>query len=574
MDKYSQIGSNLITDGIITEEQLKIALDESKKSGEPLLDTLKKLKYINEETYANLLARQWGFPYIDLSSVEIDKEIVHLISEEIARRYKAIPFGKSRDDKIMVAIADPTDIVAIDYLRNFIPNIKIFVASYESILRNIEKYYAMETTVKEAVKEMSGGSIEVEKEEIKDVELSIDEAKSLAETAPIIRLMNQIITEAITSNASDIHIEPQKRFLRIRYRIDGVLRDAMNLPKNIQPGLISRAKIMANLDIAERRRPQDGRINLKFRGREVDLRVSVLPGIFGEKVVLRILDKERSLIPLEQLGFSQESLEIFKTLIKQPYGMILITGPTGSGKSTTLYAILRILNTPEVNILTVEDPVEYQLDGITQVQVNPKINLTFANALRSFLRQDPDIILVGEIRDRETAQIAMEAALTGHLVFSTLHTNDSFSAPTRLIDMGIEPYLIASSLIGVTAQRLVRKICSECKEEYKPNKFILKQIGIEEYEGVFYKGKGCIACGNSGYKGRVAVQEVLKIDDTIREMILQRRSSNEIKDYAVKNGTITLLQDAIDKAKKGITTVEEVIRVISTVEVLEGWFIN
>ncbi len=574
MDKYSQIGSNLITDGIITEDQLKVALEESKKSGEPLLDTLKKLKYINEETYANLLARQWGFPYIDLSTVEIDKEIVHLISEEVARRYKAIPFGRSRDEKIMVAIADPTDIVAIDYLRNFIPNIKIFVASYESILRNIEKYYAMETTVKEAVKEMSGGSIEVEKEEVRDVELSIDEAKSLAETAPIIRLMNQIITEAINSNASDIHIEPQKRFLRIRYRIDGVLRDTMNLPKNIQPGLISRAKIMANLDIAERRRPQDGRINLKFRGREVDLRVSVLPGIFGEKVVLRILDKERSLIPLEHLGFSQESLEIFKALIKQPYGMILITGPTGSGKSTTLYAILRILNTPEVNILTVEDPVEYQLDGITQVQVNTKINLTFANALRSFLRQDPDIILVGEIRDRETAQIAMEAALTGHLVFSTLHTNDSFSAPTRLIDMEIEPYLIASSLIGVTAQRLVRKICNECKEEYKPNKFILRQIGIENYEGVFYKGKGCITCGNSGYKGRIAVQEVLKIDDTIREMILQRRSSNEIKDYAVKNGTITLLQDAIDKAKKGITTVEEVIRVISTVEVLEGWYIN
>ncbi|MBC7194053.1 MAG: type II secretion system ATPase GspE [Caldisericia bacterium] len=571
MDKYSQIGNNLITDGIITEEQLKTALDESKKSGEPLLDTLKRLKYINEETYANLLARQWGFPYIDLSTVEIDKEIVHLISEEIARRYKAIPFGKSRDDKIMVAIADPTDIVAIDYLRNFIPNLKIYVSSYESILRNIEKYYAMETTVKEAVKEMSGGgAIEVEKEETREVELSIDEAKSLAETAPIIRLMNQIITEAITSNASDIHIEPQKRFLRIRYRIDGVLRDAMNLPKNIQPGLISRAKIMANLDIAERRRPQDGRINLKFRGREVDLRVSVLPGIFGEKVVLRILDKERSLIPLEQLGFSEESLEIFKTLIKQPYGMILITGPTGSGKSTTLYAILRILNTPEVNILTVEDPVEYQLDGITQVQVNPKINLTFANALRSFLRQDPDIILVGEIRDKETAQIAMEAALTGHLVFSTLHTNDSFSAPTRLIDMGIEPYLIASSLIGVTAQRLVRKICTECKEEYKPNKFILKQIGIENYEGVFYKGKGCIQCGNSGYKGRIAVQEVLKIDDTIREMILQRKPSTEIKEYAVKNGTITLLQDAIDKAKKGITTVEEVIRVISTVEVLEG----
>jgi len=382
--------------------------------------------------------------------------------------------------------------------------------------------------------------------------------------------MNQIMTEAITSNASDIHMEPQKRYLRIRYRIDGVLRDTMNLPKNIQPGVISRVKIMANLDIAERRRPQDGRINLKFRGREIDLRVSVLPGIFGEKVVLRILDKERSLIPLEQLGFSEESLEVFRTLINQPYGMILITGPTGSGKSTTLYAILRILNSPDVNILTVEDPVEYQLDGITQVQVNPKINLTFANALRSFLRQDPDIILVGEIRDKETAQIAMEAALTGHLVFSTLHTNDSFSAPTRLIDMGIEPYLIASSVIGVTAQRLVRKICADCKEEYKPSEFLLKQVGIENYDGVFYRGKGCIACNNSGYKGRIAVQEILKIDDSIREMVLNRNPSTNIKEHAIKNGSISLLQDAIDKAKKGITTIDEVIRVISTVEVLEG----
>ncbi|HON83657.1 MAG TPA: ATPase, T2SS/T4P/T4SS family [Caldisericia bacterium] len=571
MDKYKQTGSDLITDGIVTEEQLKIALEEQKKSGLTLLETLKKLKFINDETFANLLARQWGFPYIDLSTVEIDKDIVRLISEEIARRYQAIPFGKTRDDKIMVAISDPTDIVAIDYLRTLIPNSKLYVSSYEAIFRNIEKYYSMETTVKEAVKEMTGGSsIEVEKEETKDIELSIDEAKSLAEAAPIIRLMNQIMTEAITSNASDIHIEPQKRYLRIRYRIDGVLRDTMNLPKNIQPGVISRVKIMANLDIAERRRPQDGRINLKFRGREIDLRVSVLPGIFGEKVVLRILDKERSLIPLEQLGFSEESLEIFRTLINQPYGMILITGPTGSGKSTTLYAILRILNSPDVNILTVEDPVEYQLDGITQVQVNPKINLTFANALRSFLRQDPDIILVGEIRDKETAQIAMEAALTGHLVFSTLHTNDSFSAPTRLIDMGIEPYLIASSVIGVTAQRLVRKICADCKEEYKPSEFLLKQVGIENYDGVFYRGKGCIACNNSGYKGRIAVQEILKIDDSIREMVLNRNPSTNIKEHAIKNGSISLLQDAIDKAKKGITTIDEVIRVISTVEVLEG----
>ena len=568
MGRNDLIGNVLISNGIITEEQLKKALEEQKRTGERLLDVLKRLGVIDEETLAKIIAKQWGYPYIDLSTVEIDKETVHLISEEIARRFEVIPFGRTEEGEIMVAISDPTNIFAIDFLRNYLKNVKIYVASKEAIIGNIEKYYSMEKTVKEAVMEMTGG-VEVETEE-EETELSIDEARSLAETAPIIRLMNQIITEAIVSRASDIHIEPQKRSVRVRYRIDGVLNDAMSLPKNIQPGLVSRVKIMANLDIAERRRPQDGRINLKFRGREIDLRVSILPAIFGEKVVMRILDKEKSLIPLEKLGFSEESLTIFKSLITQPYGMILITGPTGSGKSTTLYAVLRILNSPKVNILTAEDPVEYQLDGITQVQVNPKIGLTFANALRSFLRQDPDIILVGEIRDRETAQIAMEAALTGHLVFSTLHTNDSFSAPTRLIDMGIEPYLIASALIGVTAQRLVRKICNNCKTEVKPSRYILEQLGIEDENTVFYKGKGCPICNNTGYKGRIAVQEVLKIDDNIRDMILKRASSTEIKEYAVKNGTKTLLHDALDKARKGITSLEEVLRVISTVEVMEG----
>jgi len=568
MGRNDLIGNMLVSSGIITEEQLKEALEEQKKTGERLLDILKRLGSIDEETLAKIIAKQWGYPYIDLSTVEIDKETVHLISEEIARRFEVIPFGRTEEGEIMVAISDPTNIFAIDFLRNYLNNVKIYVASKESIIGNIEKYYSMEKTVKEAVMEMTGG-VEVETEE-EGTELSIDEARSLAETAPIIRLMNQIITEAIISRASDIHIEPQKRSVRVRYRIDGVLNDAMSLPKNIQPGLVSRVKIMANLDIAERRRPQDGRINIKFRGREIDLRISILPAIFGEKVVMRILDKERSLIPLERLGFSKESLTIFKSLITQPYGMILITGPTGSGKSTTLYAVLRILNSPKVNILTAEDPVEYQLDGITQLQVNPKIGLTFANALRSFLRQDPDIILVGEIRDRETAQIAMEAALTGHLVFSTLHTNDSFSAPTRLIDMGIEPYLIASALIGVTAQRLVRKICNNCKKEIKPSRYMLEQLGIEDENITFYKGEGCPICNNTGYKGRIAVQEILKIDDNIREMILKRASSTEIKEYAVKNGTKTLLQDALDKARKGITTLEEVLRVISTVEVMEG----
>ena len=568
MGRNDLIGNVLVSSGIITKEQLKKALEEQKRTGERLLDVLKRLGVIDEETLAKIIAKQWGYPYIDLSTVEIDKETVHLISEEIARRFEVIPFGRTEEGEIMVAISDPTNIFAIDFLRNYLKNVKIYVASKESIIGNIEKYYSMEKTVKEAVMEMTGG-VEVETEE-EETELSIDEARSLAETAPIIRLMNQIITEAIVSRASDIHIEPQKRSVRVRYRIDGVLNDAMSLPKNIQPGLVSRVKIMANLDIAERRRPQDGRINLKFRGREIDLRVSILPAIFGEKVVMRILDKEKSLIPLEKLGFSEESLTIFKSLITQPYGMILITGPTGSGKSTTLYAVLRILNSPKVNILTAEDPVEYQLDGITQLQVNPKIGLTFANALRSFLRQDPDIILVGEIRDRETAQIAMEAALTGHLVFSTLHTNDSFSAPTRLIDMGIEPYLIASALIGVTAQRLVRKICNNCKTEVKPSRYILEQLGIEDENTVFYKGKGCPICNNTGYKGRIAVQEVLKIDDNIRDMILKRASSTEIKEYAVKNGTKTLLHDALDKARKGITSLEEVLRVISTVEVMEG----
>jgi type IV pilus assembly protein PilB len=392
----------------------------------------------------------------------------------------------------------------------------------------------------------------------------------LGEDAPVVRLVNSIISQAIVEGASDIHIEPMEDSVRVRYRIDGILHEKQRLSKKIQPGIIARFKIISNMDIAERRIPQDGRISLKFEGRPVDFRVSSLPSIFGEKIVLRILDKTSSIKPLEQLGFSHENLEKFKHIIGQPYGMILISGPTGSGKTTTLYSILNTLNTPTKNIITVEDPVEYQLKGINQVQVNDKAGLTFANALRAILRQDPNIILIGEIRDRETAQIAIEAALTGHLVLSTIHTNDSASIPTRLIDMGIEPFLVASSLIGATAQRLVRKICPKCKEPQTPSKEVLEHLGFRVDEGVtFYKGAGCDNCNHTGYKGRVAISEILPITPEIQRLILKQASSKEILTEAKRLGMKTLLDDALMKAAEGVTTLEEVIRVVSTLEVVE-----
>uniref|UniRef100_A0A7C4XSU4 Type II/IV secretion system protein n=1 Tax=Caldisericum exile TaxID=693075 RepID=A0A7C4XSU4_9BACT len=560
-----KVGEILLKKGIIARDTLEKFLSMQKITKEPLLKILMDNGIITEEEQAQILAEQWGLEYVDLVKYPIEKEILRFTDPEKAKFYGYFVFKKG-EDGFHVAIADPTNIEAIDYVRVvYGMGVKFYVAPKSAIIQIIEKYYELENVVKKAEEEFDEVKVV---ETVEETDLS--KLRMLGEDAPVVRLVNSIISEAIAESASDIHVEPTEDSVRIRYRIDGILQEKQRLPKRIQPGIIARLKIISNMDIAERRIPQDGRISLKFEGRPVDFRVSSLPSIFGEKIVLRILDKTSSIRPMEQLGFSEYNLKRFENIITQPYGMILISGPTGSGKTTTLYSILNRLNTPSKNIITVEDPVEYQLKGINQVQVNEKAGLTFANALRSILRQDPNIILIGEIRDRETAQIAIEAALTGHLVLSTIHTNDSASIPTRLIDMGIEPFLVASSLIGATAQRLVRKICPKCKVEYKPSKDVLEHLGFEVEEGVtFYKGEGCDFCNHTGYKGRIAISEILPITPEIQKLILKRASSKEILAEGKRLGMKTLLEDALLKAAEGITTLEEVIRVVSTLEVVE-----
>jgi type IV pilus assembly protein PilB len=472
---------------------------------------------------------------------------------------------KKDQGKFHVAIADPTNIETLDYLRLALGNnLTIYVATRPAIKQSIEKYYEMETALKKAEEEATGGPEIVEVRD--DVDLA--RLREMGEEAPVIRIVNNFISQAIVEDASDIHVEPMENSLRVRYRVDGILHEKQSLPRSIQPGVVTRLKIIANMDIAERRVPQDGRLTLKFEGRPIDFRVSSIPSIFGEKVVLRILDRTVSVKPLDQLGFSEYNLKRFENIISQPYGMILISGPTGSGKTTTLYSCLDRLNSPTKNIITIEDPVEYQLKGINQMQVNEKAGLTFANALRSILRQDPNIILIGEIRDAETARIAIESALTGHLVFSTIHTNDSSSIATRLIDMGIEPFLVASSLIGATAQRLIRKVCNYCKVPYNPSRDVLENLGFQIDENVtFYKGEGCDKCSHTGYRGRKAISEILPITPDIQKLLLSRVSSKEISAQAKKEGMKTLLDDAMTKAAEGLTTLEEVVRVVSTLEV-------
>lgn len=549
-----------------TKEQVDKALNIQKVTNEPVLKILVDTGVISDVQYVQVLAEQWNYGFVDLINYPVDKEVLPLIDPDRARYYGFFPL-KKEDGKFHIAIADPTNIEALDYLRLSLGNnIIIYVATRAAITQSIEKYYEMETVLKRAEEEanLMEGSIEVKQ----DVDLA--RLREMGEEAPVIRIVNNVISQAIVEDASDIHVEPMENSVRVRYRIDGILYEKQSLPKRIQPGIITRLKIISNMDIAERRIPQDGRISLKFEGRPIDFRVSSIPSIFGEKVVLRILDRSASVKSLEQLGFSEYNLKRFNNLISQPYGMILISGPTGSGKTTTLYSCLDKLNSPTKNIITVEDPVEYQLKGINQMQVNEKAGLTFANALRSILRQDPNIILIGEIRDEETARIAIEAALTGHLVFSTIHTNDASSIATRLIDMGIEPFLVASSLIGASAQRLIRKICDYCKEPSNPSREVIEHLGFKVDETVtFYKGKGCDKCSHSGYKGRMAISEVLPISPEVQKLTLRRVSSKEIASEAKKEGLKSLLDDAMIKAAEGLTTLEEVIRVVSTLEVEE-----
>jgi len=558
-----RIGDILIEQGLITPQQLKEALEMQKNGNKKRLgEIFVETGVITREELYEVLQYVYETEYVDLSNYVIDPEVISLISEKIALRLKLIPISKNNGE-LIIAMANPLDVYAIDFVRDHtkIKKIKSLMAPEEDILNAITNYY--ELGEYDDIIERLGTEVVFKEEEYEEDSKKLE---AISREAPIIQLVNMLIVQGVKDRASDIHIEPNEKGLLIRFRIDGMLHDIRTLPNTIKSAVISRIKILAKMDIAERRLPQDGRFQVKFGTREVDLRVSSIPIVFGEKVVLRLLDKSKGLIKLEQLGFIPEQLEEFKSIITKSYGIILLTGPTGSGKTTTLYAALNEVNSKDKNIITVEDPVEYKLNRINQIQVKPKIDLTFANTLRSILRQDPDIIMVGEIRDAETAQIAVQAALTGHLVLSTLHTNDAASAITRLIDMNVETFLISSSVIAVIAQRLVRVICEKCKEEYIPGKDVLSGLNIkansnDDGKVKLYRGTGCPFCKNTGYYGRTSIYELIVLDEDIRTLIISKASSNIIKDTAIKKGMKTLKDSGLKKALQGITTTEEVLRV-------------
>ncbi len=539
----------LLKQGLITPEQLEKAKEEVRRTGIKLEQALEKLEFINEEDIARAKADFLGVPYMDLTDYIIDTELIKLISENLAKKYKVVPLFKIADT-MTVAMVDPRNIDVLDQISKTtgIANIDTVLVSEKGIQKILDSYYEVAGSVEEIVKS-------VDKEEFKK------DSSEIAVEPPIIKLVNIMMLEAARQRASDIHIEPEEDMVRVRYRIDGILHEVHTLPKKLQNAVISRIKILSDMDIAESRRPQDGKARLRLEDKDIDIRISTFPTVHGENVVMRLLDKSAILFGLKDLGFSQSNLDVFAKLILQPNGIILVTGPTGSGKTTTLYAALTTVSSIEKNIITIEDPVEYELPLIRQTQVNPKAGVTFAAGLRSILRQDPDVILVGEIRDKETAEVAIQAALTGHLVLSTLHTNDAPSALTRLIDMGIEPFLVSSSLIGILAQRLVRTICEKCKEEYIPSSAVLKELSIQE-KTKFYRGKGCSNCKNTGYVGRIGIFELLVMNEETRKMIEEKKSADQIKKKAVENqGMKTLREDGLEKARKGITSIEEVLRV-------------
>ncbi len=559
-----RLGALLINANLISEQQLQQALQKQKKEGGRLGSNLVQMGFIQEDRLIDFLSQQYGLPSIDIEHFEIDPALIKLIPSEVAQKYMIIPINRS-GSTLTIAMVDPSNVFAIDDVKFMTGyNVEPVVASEGAIKAAIDKYYdsadMLQTVMQDIREEID---IDVVEDEI-DEDLNLGEIKQAIEDAPVVKLVNLILSEAIKKGASDIHIEPYEKDVRVRYRIDGVLYEVMSPPKRLKDALTSRLKIMAELDIAERRLPQDGRIKLKMKGKEVDLRVSTLPTLFGEKVVMRILDKSNLMLDMTKLGFEPETLKKLQDAIFAPYGMVLVTGPTGSGKSTTLYSALGQINNPEINIMTAEDPVEYNLFGINQVQMKEEIGLNFAAALRSFLRQDPDVVMVGEIRDYETAEIAVKAALTGHLVLSTLHTNDAPSTINRLLNMGIEPFLVASSVILIMAQRLARRICPECREAMEVPEKTLIDIGLtpkQAQETTCYHGTGCSNCSDTGYKGRVGLYEVMPIDEQIRELILEGASTAEIKQSAIRNGMQSLRMAALNKLVAGETTLDEVLRV-------------
>jgi type IV pilus assembly protein PilB len=552
----------------IDGEQLRKALEIQKETREPLPQLLVNMGLITEREKAMCLAKQWGVPYVDLADRQIDREVARLIPSHLVQRYRLIPVEQN-GDRLSVAMVNPLDIFAIDQIR-LVTGFEIdpLIATDDDVSGAINRSMGEAEDVHEAIRRVTGDGADTELEIGKAAEedVSVDQLREMLEDAPIVNLVNLVIRQALRDQASDIHIQPEARRCRVRYRIDGILHDTMVVPKAAQAALISRIKVMADMDIAEKRAPQDGRISVNANRREYDFRVSSYPGVNGEKVVMRVLDKTGVMVGLNRLGIPSMMQEQFDALINRSYGIVLVTGPTGSGKSTTLYSVLNKLNQPEKNILTIEDPVEYQLPGLTQAQVNVRAGVTFATALRTMLRQDPDIILVGEMRDPETALTATEAALTGHLVFSTLHTNDAPTAVGRLMEMGIEPYLIASTVIGVVAQRLVRGICPRCKEAYTPPLEAFRRLNLSTDldEVTFYRGRGCGNCMQTGYKGRVGIFELMLVDDNIRDQILRKAPAHQIRQDALQAGMMTLRQDAMQKILEGITTMEEALRVIYT----------
>ncbi len=564
-----KLGELLVKENLITPDQLQKALEEQKKHGGRLGTHLTRLGFINEEELTKFLSKQYGVPAVNLKEIEIDPEMIKLLPKEMAKKYGVIPINRT-GSTLIVAMSDPSNIFAIDDIKFHTGyNVEPVVAPEKEIQESIKQYYDEGGGLGNSdFSEILSDFDEIDTVEEDEDEVDISKLEGEAEQAPVVKLVNAILMSAIQKKASDIHIEPYEKFMRIRFRIDGELREIMKPPLKLKNAIVSRIKIMANLDIAERRLPQDGRIKIKIgRDREMDFRVSTLPTLFGEKVVLRLLDKSNLQLDMTKLGFEEDQLKDFKNAIHQPYGMVLVTGPTGSGKTTTLYSALSELNTDEVNISTAEDPVEFNLAGINQVNIREDIGLTFASALRSFLRQDPDIIMVGEIRDFETAEIAIKAALTGHMVLSTLHTNDAASTITRLLNMGIEPFLVASALNAVVAQRLAKRICENCKEEVQMTEALQKALldaGVkpEEIDSFkVYRGRGCEVCDGTGYKGRVALYEVLVVSEPIKELILNGASSLEIKREAIRLGMKTLRRSGLNKVKTGVTTLEEILRV-------------